>query len=166
ANPEPFPSNPNTVKPTVISQYQIANGAIAYATSSGKVLKSGDGKDITTLVTFDLPAASAGQTCELHFILEPTDTTVLTGSGLMDVFTSNAAAPGDRSGWGPGNQRNNHVARLRVIKGGEATYEAGYPQTVRSFPCPVGRYPIELVGVYDKDNVEWSAAVSGAYIKY
>ncbi|KAF2475871.1 uncharacterized protein BDR25DRAFT_278596 [Lindgomyces ingoldianus] len=164
ASPKPWPADPNIVKPTTISQYEVSKGAIHFNTPRGKVLKTGNGQDWTTLITFDMPAATAGKTCELHFILESAAT--LSGSGLLDVFTSLAAAPGERTSWGPGNQRNNHVARVKVAQGGDATYQTGYPQVVKSFACPSGKWPIEVVGVYDRDDVQWDGSISGAYLKY
>jgi len=159
-----IPGGPNILSATTISQYSVYTGAIDFDTSSGKIFKTDippPSSDITTLVTFDLPAESAGQTCVFHFNLAPGST--LNGSGLFDVFTSLQPATESTTTWPPGNQRNNQVGRLQAAIG-EATYVSGFnPNSVQSFPCPSGTWPIELVGVYDNDDIEWTAD-SGPYI--
>jgi hypothetical protein len=99
-----------------------------------------------------------------HFNLDSTAT--LTGSGLFDVFTSLQPATTSTTTWPPGNQRNNQVARMQAVLSGEATYVSGFPNTVQSFPCPSGVWPIELVGVFDVDNIQWSGSVAGPYISW
>jgi Ubiquitin 3 binding protein But2 C-terminal domain len=159
-----IPSGSNILSATTISQYSVYTGAINFNTSTGEIFKT-DGpppsSDITTLVTFNLPTASAGQTCAFHFNLAPGST--LSGSGLFDVFTSLQPATQSTTSWPPGNQRNNQVARLQAAIG-EATYVSGFPNSVQSFPCPSGTWAIELVGVYDNDDIEWDETDSGSYI--
>jgi len=159
-----IPSGPNTVRATTRSQYEVWTGAIQYDTGVGKIFKNGVTSDITTLLTFEFPAAAAGSTCEFHFYLDGTAT--LGGSGLFDVFTSLAPATADTTSWPPGNQRDQNVARLSAANPGEAAYVAGFPNTIQSFPCPNGTYAIELVGVYDVDDIEWSGTGSGSYFVY
>jgi hypothetical protein len=142
----------------------VWTGAIDYNTGVGKVFKDGQTSDITTLLTFDFPAASQGMTCEFHFYLD--GTAQLSGSGLVDVFTSLAPATAGTTSWPSGNQRNQQVGRLSAANPGEATYVAGFPNAIQSFPCPQGTYAIELVGVYDQDDVEWSGSGSGSYFVY
>jgi Ubiquitin 3 binding protein But2 C-terminal domain len=161
-----IPSGPNILSATTISQYSVYTGAIDFDTPSGKIFKT-DGpppsSDITTLVTFDLPAASAGQTCAFHFNLAPGST--LTGSGLFDVFTSLQPATESTTTSPPGNQRNKPVGRLQAAIG-EATYVSDIPNSVQSFPCPSGTWAIELVGVYDTDDIKWNGSISGPYVLF
>jgi hypothetical protein len=162
--PQSIPTGANIVKPSARSQYDVWTGAIHYKTGAGKVFKNGQTTDVTTLVTFDFPADSQGKTCEFHFFLDSTAT--LSGSALMDVFTSLAPAVADTTSWPPGNQRNQHVGRLAVVKPGEATFVDGFPNTIKSFPCPTGTWAAEFVGVYDTDDIEWTGTGSGSYFKY
>lgn len=116
-----FPTGPNIITPSVISQYSVSTGAIDYSTDTGLVGKTGDGKDITTLITFSIPSGLTDKTCSLHFTLDPNDpNTTVEGSGKIDVHSSlKPAPPYDVSAWGPpGNQRNQHLGRLQVIDGG------------------------------------------------
>jgi hypothetical protein len=160
--PQSFPSGPNIVQPTTISQYNVWTGAIDYDTASGKIFKNGISPDITTLVTFELPAASQGLTCAFNFY-EPSTPG---GSGLIDVFTSLQPATGSTTSWPPGNQRNQDVGRLDAQSPGNAIWVAGFPNTVQSFPCPTGTWAIELVGVYDVDDIEWAEPNEGPYLQY
>jgi Ubiquitin 3 binding protein But2 C-terminal domain len=162
--PQSFPTGSNIVKPSVRSQYEVWTGAILFNTGAGKIFKDGQTTDITTLVTFDFPVASQGKTCEFHFFLDSVAT--LSGSGLFDVFTSLAPAVQDTTSWPPGNQRNEQVARLSAVQPGEATYVDGFPNTIQSFPCPVGTWAAEFVGVYDVDDIEWSGSGAGSYFEY
>jgi ubiquitin 3 binding protein But2-like protein len=165
ASPVPnIPTGPNIVPPTTLSQYSVSTGAINFNTPNGEIFKNGKSSDITTLVTFNLPAASQGHTCVFHFNLDPTAT--LTGSGLFDVFTSLQPATQSTTTWPPGNKRNNQVARMQAVLPGEATYVSGFPNAVQSFPCPSGVWPIELVGVFDTDDIQWSGSVAGPYISW
>jgi len=169
AAPAPLPdvpaTGPGVVKPTTRSQYEVSTGAISYNTGVGKVIKTGGAaSDITTLVTFDFPADAAGKTCEFHFFLDGAQT--VSGSGLLDVFTSLAPATASTSSWPPGNQRDQHVARLAVSLGAEAAYVDGFPNSIKSFPCPSGTWAAEFVGVYDVDDIEWTGTASSSYITY
>ena len=167
AAPAPVPQIPasgNVVKPSVRSQYAVSAGAISYNTGVGKIFKSGRSTDITTLLTFDFPAAAAGKTCTFHFYAESTVT--VTGSGQFQLYTSLAPPTGSTTTWPPGNRRNNHVGTLRVVKPGEATWVDGNPVTAKSFPCPTGTVGYELVGVYDNDDIAWSGSGSGTYFTY
>lgn len=162
-NPVPIPSNGQTIKPSFLSLYNVGTGAIDFDVANGKIFKADTdgGKDITTLVTFDFPAASNGKTCYFSFDLDTTAT--LTGSGLFDVFTSLQPATADTTSWGPGNQRNQNVGRMKAAVGAQATWVA---QFLHPFPCPTGTQGYELVGVYDNDDLEWSKALAGPTITY
>lgn len=97
--------------PKATYNYDVGTGAIECSPSTNRVTKSTSNydHDTTTLLTFEYPAASAGQLCQFGFRLEVTD--ILTGDhgGLLDLFSSLAPAPGYTSGWGPGNQRNVYI---------------------------------------------------------
>ena len=155
----------DTVLPTTISQYTVNTGAISFNTPNGVIFKNnGQSSDITTLITFDFTPVPQGQTCTFHFSLDPS--AALSGSGLFDVFTSLAPATHSTAGFPPGNQRNQQVARMQAVLPGEATYVSGFPNTIQSFPCPSGVWPIELVGVFDVDNIQWLGSASGPYVSW
>jgi hypothetical protein len=154
--------------PKTIWEYNVSNGAIS-STTNGKISKATNnrGQDITTLVTFTYPPEVKGKQCQLAFYLD--NTAKLCGSGKIDVFTTNSPAPGSTTGWGPGNQRNNHLGRLSVIKGGDATWDATYSaHLTKKSPCaaPNTTQSFELVGVYDKDYISWDPTVAGPRIIY
>lgn len=158
-------------KPKTVYQYNVGTGAIDCTTHPyGLVEKSpaNGGQDKTTLLTFEYPDnIPAGATCQFDFTLTPSDT--LEVSGLVDVFSSLAPAPGCTSGWGPGNQRNNHLGRIAVGRNpGASVWVQTYGGLSVGVPCkPAGTIEaFELVGVYDYDRIKWNNNVSGASIVY
>jgi len=157
------PPNGHTLKPSALSLYNVGKGAIRFNVDHGKIYKAdtNGGQDITTLVTFDFPADSNGKTCYFSFELDNTAT--LTGSGLFDIYTSLKPAAFDTTTWGPGNQRNQNLGRMKAALSSQATWVA---QFLHPFPCPSGKQGYELVGVYDNDNIEWNNAVAGPRITY
>jgi hypothetical protein len=158
-------TSPGQLKPIDISQYTVGTGAIDFDVAKGKIYKadSDAGNSITTLVTFDFPADSANKMCSFTFELD--SGAILTGSGLFDVFTSLTPANHDTTTWGPGNQRNENVGRMKAVLPGQATWVAVFGGD--PFPCPAGtRKGYELVGVYDNDDIEWDNAISGPRIHY
>jgi hypothetical protein len=162
-----IPSGGSTILPAAVSQYDVWTGAIRYASGAGKIFKNGKTTDTTTLLTFNFPAASAGRTCAFHLYLDPTST--LTGAANFDVFSSLQPATHSTSTWPPGNQRNNHLGRMKAALGAEATVLAGYPTAVGGFPCPaagtVAGY--EYVPTDDVTDIEWTqSATVGAYISW
>jgi len=165
-----FPAAAHVLHPSAISQYYVSTGAIIFNPPTGLVRKTGDANsDLTALVTFSIPASAAGATCSLHFWLDSTDTTAsVTGTGLIDLFSSLKPAPGyNVPAWGPpGNQRNLPLGRWIVKKGAEATFSTDVPNKA-TFPCPsAGDYGFELVGAGDKDQVQWGKTLSGPYITW
>lgn len=90
------------------------------------------------------------------------------------MYRSAGPATKSTTGWGqgvPGNQREQHLGRLRVVKPGEATFLTqadGFPVVAKSFagPASAGVLAFELVGVYDRDLVGWDAAINGAYLRF
>lgn len=140
-------------------QYSVNNGAISATSSLAEIYKStgNGGKDQTALVTFTYPAGVEGRQCQLEFHLPANANPA--GSKKIDVFTSIKPAPGSKDGWGPGNQRNNHIGRLSVVAGGAATWDATYGRSLAvKTPCkkPGTVEAFELVGVYDFDSINWN----------
>jgi hypothetical protein len=155
--------------PSAIYNYDVGSGAINCHAAGGLVSKStnNNGHDITTLITFQYPAAAAGKKCQFAFYLD--SSAILTGSKKVDLFSSLEPAPGCTASWPPGNRRNNHIGRLSLSLGATATWD----QKVSAYltqptDCkPAGTYEgYELVGVYDNDYVSWNTYVAGARIVY
>jgi Ubiquitin 3 binding protein But2 C-terminal domain len=158
-----IPTGSNILVPTAISQYTVWTGAVNFNTGAGKIFKNGIVSDVTTLVTFDIPASAAGSTCVFHFALDPSAT--LSGSEQFDVFTSLATATTSTTTWPSGNLRDQYVGRMTAVLNGEATWTPGFPN-VPSFPCPAGQLLAgELVGTGDVDDIEWLQSVAGPYIE-
>lgn len=163
----PSPAASNTIRPTITSQYDVWTGAVRYSTQNGKIFKSGRTTDVTTLLTFDFPAASAGKTCSFHFDLSSDPTAKVSGTAQFDVFTSLAPAAYSTTTWPSGNLRDQHFGRMTARLNGEATWVDGFSTLGKSFPCPAGQtYGGELVGTGDVDYIEWLAANSGPHIKW
>jgi Ubiquitin 3 binding protein But2 C-terminal domain len=152
--------------PDFTSQYNVGTGAITYNTGQGLISKSptNGGQDITTLVTFNIPAAwSSYSTCRIVFTSDSTSS--VSGSGRADVFTSISPAQQSTASWPPGNLRDVHVGRLLAAPGTEATWEQTYVGP--DLPCAeiAGRaYGGELVGVYDTDYITWTPGTDGIKI--
>lgn len=165
-SPQNSPRNSGTITPAVISQYEVWTGAVHYNTPNGKIFKDLQKPDITTLLTFDMPSSLQGLTCEFHFYLDAAST--LSGSEQFDVFSSLAPAAGSTTTWPQGNQRDQYIGRMAASVPGEATWESGFPQLWKSFPCPFGeQLGAELVGVSDQDDIEWlDSSTVGPYIRY
>ncbi|KAI5462793.1 hypothetical protein BGZ63DRAFT_452313 [Mariannaea sp. PMI_226] len=157
---------PSHFTPSKIWRYNVGTGAIS-STNTGVVSKStsNGGQDTTALLTFTYPSFSQGKKCQFAFTLSPSDK--LRGSGKLDFFSSNSPAPGPTTGWGPGNQRNNHLGRLSASLGATATWDATYSSYLtKKTPCkaPGTVEGFELVGVYDNDFISWNPNVSGPRI--
>ena len=120
--------------PSVTSQYQVWTGAVNYNINHGKIFKNGQSSDITTLLTFNVPAFAAPQYCEFHFFLDNSAT--VSGSGLFDVFSSSAPATQSTTTWPQGNLRDNYGGRLQAVVGAEATFQDGYGNDAEVFECP------------------------------
>ncbi|KAI9162982.1 hypothetical protein HJFPF1_04577 [Paramyrothecium foliicola] len=154
--------------PSAIWKYNTGTGAIS-ATATGLISKStnNNGQDITTLLTFTYPSAAAGKKCRFAFYLD--NTANLQGSRKIDFYSSNNPVSAPSPGWGPGNQRNNHLGRLSAVKPGFATWDATYSAYLtQKTDCkaPGTKEGFELVGVYDKDVVSWNPAAAGPRIIY
>lgn len=170
----------SSLTPTTISIYHGQNGAIKYNVAKGEVSREQwNGKDNSTLVTFDLNGNTLGTTCSLKFFHDSTDTSaIFTGyPAQVDIFRSLQPAPvGGSPGWGgPGNQRDIHLGRLepRYNENAEVVENVG-PNQLNSFPCPkAGDYHVknglvgyEIVPVGDRVRVDWTAALSGLYLDW
>jgi hypothetical protein len=173
----------NVLPPSSISIYHGSNGAIDPSVARGEVSRNNwDGRDNSTLVTFDLNGKTLPDRCFLRFWLEPgtagspTSGSFWSGTGLIDVFSSLQPAPKEGSkGWGgPGNQRNNPLGRMKVNYNGDATVLDFAPNQLSAFQCPkIGDWNVknglvgyELVPVGDQDRIQWDNAVSGLYLNY
>ncbi|CAG5169204.1 uncharacterized protein ALTATR162_LOCUS7014 [Alternaria atra] len=161
------PTCSNIIKPRVTSLYEVWTGAVRHNTANGKVFKDGKTTDITTLLTFDFPAKSAGKTCSFHFDLASNASAKVSSTGQFDVFTSLAPATRNTSSWPSGNLRDQYLGRMTVQRSGAATWVSGFPALGQGFPCPAGKtYGGELVGVGDADFIEWFSRTSGASIRW
>jgi hypothetical protein len=168
------------ITPSVISIYHGQNGAIEYNTAKGEVSREQwNGKDNSTLVTFDINGKTLGTTCSLRFFQDSADTSaIFTGyPAQVDIFRSLQPAPVSGStGWGgPGNQRDIPLGRFEPRYNGNAVVvENVGPGLLNSFPCPrIGDYNVknglvgfEIVPVGDRVRVEWTAALSGLYLDW
>lgn len=154
--------------PSELWKYNTRDGAIS-TTEEGVVSKATNngGNDLTALVTFTYPDESKGKKCQFAFYLDSTAS--VSGSGKLDVFTSFSPAPGSRSSWPPGNQRNLPVGRLSVAKGAAATWDAtfnAYLTQKSDCKAPGTKEGLELVGVHDTDYISWNPKVAGPRILY
>lgn len=174
----------NILPPSATSIYHGQNGAIEYGVNRAEVSRSSwNGRDNSTLATFDLNGRTLPDKCSLRFWLEPNSQyndpsrgSFVFGTGLVDVFSGLQPAPREGSkGWGgPGNQRNNPLGRVKVNYNGDATTLDFAPNQLTGFKCPkVGDWNVknglvgyELVPVGDTDRVQWDAAVSGLYLSW
>ncbi|KPA35372.1 idi-3 precursor [Fusarium langsethiae] len=132
--------------PSDTGQYSVKDGAITAASSLIEIYKStGNGsKDQTALVIFTYPIPANANPA---------------GSKKLDVFSSIKPAPGPKDGWGPGNQRGNHIGRLSVVAGGAATWDATYGPSLAvktPYKAPGTVEAFELVGVWYFDSINWS----------
>jgi hypothetical protein len=162
--PEPqVPTSGNIIHPAVRSQYYVSSGRIVYNTGVGLISKNSSSSDITTLLTINVPAAAAGRTGTFNFALDNAAATTVSGSGLLDIFSSLQPATASAASWPPGNQRNNQIGRFKVVKNAAATSVFG--STTFTIPA-AGSYGYELVGVYDSDLISYSGSNNGFWISY
>ncbi|KAJ9658366.1 hypothetical protein H2201_007806 [Coniosporium apollinis] len=158
----PPPTSRHSIEPLAISLYEVWTGAVRYNVDEGKIFKSGQTTDITTLATFKVPAWTEGLTCE--FVFELTAAATLTGSKRFQVFTSQKPATADSKSWPSGNLRDHHLGTMEAVKSGKASIVEG-PATSAFFPCPAGQTIAgELVGQNDKVDIAWNSKVAGPRI--
>ena len=173
----------NILPPSAISIYHSSNGAIDYGVRRGEVsCENWNGRDNSTLVTFDINGRTLLEKCNLRFYLEPNthssnpgSGSFVSGTGLIDIFSSLQPTPVEGSkGWGgPGSQRNDYLGRVKV-QNQDAAIDTSVPNQLEGFNCPKasdwnvknGLVGYELVPVGDADRVQWDAAVSGLYLKW
>ncbi|KAE9961261.1 hypothetical protein BLS_002841 [Venturia inaequalis] len=156
------PTGPNIITPKELSLYEVKTSKVNYQSQTGHIFKSSAGNDLTTLLTFSLPASLQGKTCSFHFHRDATSRA--DGTKLFDLFSSLAPATATSSG----NQRNQFLGRLDTSAPGEAVWVADvFPKTGQGFACPSGGdFGYEVVGAGDYVDVAWNAPVSGAYISW
>jgi hypothetical protein len=161
------PTNPN-IFPDKLSRYEVWSGKVTYDVPTGQIFKDGKTTDITTLLTFTFPDATAGKTCEFDFALNNClhcNPSPPTGTLQFDAYT--AIKPADRStnDWPSGNLRDQYIGRLKAVKPGIATPVEGFPH-VGPFPCPAGKtLGGELVGAGDQVNIQWDGKGEGPYFR-
>lgn len=154
-----------SVLPDFTSQYTASTGAVDFHTTRGLVSRGpqNGGRDITTLVTFELPSQYSNNQCQLVFDLGNDPTSYVTGTGKAQLFTSLAPADKDTSTWPSGNLRNQDLGTIQVNAWGRATWEAGSgpgASVEGRFPCSdiAGKiYGGEVVPVGDSDTISWAA---------
>ncbi len=153
------------ILPDFTSQYTASTGAIDFHTSRGLVSRApqNGGKDITTLVTFELPSQYASNQCQLIFDFGGDVSSSISGTGKAQIFTSLAPAEQDTSSWPSGNLRNQNLGTIQVSAQGRALWEAGSGPGASvdgRFPCAdiAGKiYGGEVVPVGDTDTISWAA---------
>jgi len=153
------------ILPDFTSQYTVSTGAVDFHTSRGLVSRfpQNGGKDITTLVTFELPQQFANNQCQLVFNLGSDPSSYFSGTGQAQLFISLAPANEDTSTWPSGNLRNQDLGTIQVNAYGRATWEAGSGPGASvdgRFPCSdiAGKiYGGEIVPVGDSDTISWTA---------
>jgi len=153
------------ILPDFTSQYTVSSGAVDFHTSRGLVSRypQNGGKDITTLVTFELPEQYANNQCQLVFDFGSDASSSVSGTGKAQLFTSLAPADQDSSTWPRGNLRNQNLGTIQVNAYGRAVWEAGSGPGATvdgKFPCSAiaGKiYGGEVVPVGDADTISWAA---------
>ncbi|EON61141.1 hypothetical protein W97_00352 [Coniosporium apollinis CBS 100218] len=155
-------SSYTTINPTATSLYEVWTGAVHHGVYYGKIYKSGQTTDITTLASFDIPAWAEGHTCQ--FVFELDEHATLKGSKRFQVFTSQKPATQSSASWPSGNLRDQHLGLMEATKPGRAAIVDG-PARSTYFPCP-GGYTIagELVGQNDQVHIEWNTYAAGPKI--
>jgi len=155
----PVPAQTSTATvlyPKVTSQYNVWTGAVDFNVNTGLIRKDGKNPDITTLLTVEFPASTAGKQCQFAFTLDSLST--FSGSAKFDLFTSLAPAAGPTTTWPNGNLRDQYGGRFQAQLGDATPIEHANPK----FPCPAGQtLGGELVGVYDNDHIEWNVDTPG-----
>ncbi|KAI9774071.1 MAG: hypothetical protein M1840_005164 [Geoglossum simile] len=156
----PYRASTNSILyPYATSLYSVWSGAITYGSAYGLVQKTQTSSDITTLVTFDIPAWAAGKKCAFNFRLSSSAT--VTGTGQADVFSSLDNPHGSTTDWPQGNLRDQHLGRFQAVVGGEATVVMEFGGQ-NSFDCPAGhRITGELVPTGDLDEIRWDVYTEG-----
>jgi hypothetical protein len=157
---------PATIDP-ILSQYNVATGAVTYNTGVGLIKKQyGNTPDTTTLMSFEFPASTAGYKCEILFPLDSASTA--TGSRRAQVFSSLKPATETTTTWPDGNLRDQHLGDLYFTAPGGADWEETYgPYAPGVFPCPAG-YKLggECVGRWDEVEIAWTqSSTAGPYVK-
>jgi len=175
ATSAPFNGAVATVLPEYTSIYNGKTGAVDFHTARGFVSRhpSNGGADASTLVTFELPAPYAPNTCQLVFDLtDPSSYAVGSTSPLRaQIFTSLAPATASAATWPSGNLRDQELGSIDLVLGGRATWETGSGSQVAAnngfFPCAAiagGIYGAEIVPQGDDVEFSWPAATDGVKI--
>jgi hypothetical protein len=158
-------STPVEIKPTAYSKYWVSTGRVEYGSQGGWVFKNGRDSDVTTLVTFEIPAQYAGRKCEFGLTVDGPEG-ILGGTQTVDLFSSLAPATEHAPTWPNGNLRDQNVGRMKVDSySKQGSYLDGFPNKAKSFPCVAGTIAGEMVGTGNQDELYWTTLSKGAYIK-
>lgn len=160
-----------TIFPDTTSLYHANTGAVDFNVWRGFVSRSPNngGADVSTLVTFSVPASYAGNKCQLVFDLN-SPSSYTSGSQKAQAFTSIAPATESTETWPNGNLRNQFIGTLDIVNNGRATFEAGSGPgaTTNGFIdcCDIAGKLLggEVVPVGDSDTISWVAGVDGPKI--
>lgn len=152
-----------TVLPTKLSQYTYSAGAVAYNTGHGYVSRypQNGGKDISTLVTFEVPAQYASNQCQLILSLNKPGS-YASGSQMAQIFTSLKPATASKDTWPTGNLRDQNLGIIQAVTGSNATWVAGTGVAATNkgvFPCSeLAAYVVgmEVTPVGDANTISWA----------
>jgi hypothetical protein len=136
------------VNASVTSEYYASTGAFVYDTNFGLISRWNSEKDTSAILTFDLPSAAKGLSCEFSLYLEqwaqvcPAGSAPAGGkcSGTFALFS--LLQPATKNGPRPG--RDQYIGELQAQTANFATWiqPSSSPQ---KRACPVGKASFELV---------------------
>ncbi|OAQ62706.1 hypothetical protein VFPPC_14880 [Pochonia chlamydosporia 170] len=160
------PSGYGTITPSALYVYDVSTGAIGPQTTTAKVEKNRNIHEKTTLMTFTYPTESTNKKCALYFYY---DSVSWSGTDKLAIYSSLNPAPGQTSGWGPGNQRNNQLGIWKKPSSSPswADWEATYGGLSGAQDCKPGvTEAFEIVGQGDETWISYENAVGGVRILY
>lgn len=162
-------ADPIVVYPTFTSQYNAKTGAVTFNTASGLVSRNpqNGGADISTLVTFELPAKYSTNKCQLVFDLTNSSSSV-SGTGKAQLYSALAPAYTSANSWPSGNLRDQDLGSIIVVKGKRATWDTtagGLLASVNgTFDCSDiagALFGGEIVPRGDTVEIKWPALFDG-----
>jgi len=161
---------------TILPEYvSIFEGHVGPHSARGLVSRhpNNGGVDTSTLVTFELPAFYASNTCQLVFDLTDSSSSAVGSSTPLraQIFTSLAPAGVSASSWPTSNLRDQELGSIDIVAGGRAIWETGSGSAVAArngvFPCSAiaGQiYGGEIVPQGDDVEISWPATTDGIKI--
>jgi hypothetical protein len=161
AVPEVVPRDAQTYRPTLAVNLKQDFPNTAFGrTTTGIVSRENGQHEISTLLSFSLPALS-GKNCALTF----SDPATLTGSQRMQVFdVGGTITEGDVYSWRP--YRNNYRCAMAVKPAGQGVATV-VDNVSCSFPCPDSATTLgfETVPVGDNVVITWDTRTAGLVIQ-